>query len=183
MMTVPAVGLEARGVAGLEHGLAVVLDQHDLAFEHIDELVFLFVPVPQRRGRAGLERRQVDAELVEADRIAEALALAADDHAVERRRIAGAGIDRQFGDIDLGHCAHTRSMIVAVPMPAPMQSVTRAGREVAPLEFIEQRAEDHGAGGAERMAQRDGAAIDVDLRGVELERLHDSATPPRRRPR
>ena len=78
------VGLEARGVAGLEHGLAVVLDQHDFAFENIDEFVFLFVPVPQRRGRARLERRQIDAELVEAGGIAEPLARAAGDHAIER---------------------------------------------------------------------------------------------------
>src|ERR1700676_3495915 len=122
MMPVPAVCLEARGIARLEHGLAAVFDQHDFAFEHVDQLVFSFMPVPQRRRRAGLKRGEIDAELVEADCVAQTLAFAAEHHAVERRRIIGAGVDWKLGDIDLRH--HTRSMIVAVPMPAPMQSVT-----------------------------------------------------------
>ena len=54
-------------------------------------------------------------------------------------------------------------MMVAVPMPAPMQSVTSAVFEVAALELVEHGAEDHRAGGAERMAHGDRAAIDVDL--------------------
>src|SRR5712691_10781038 len=37
------------------------------------------------------------------------------------------------------------------------------GREVAAFQFVEHGAEDHGAGGAERMAHGDGAAVDVDL--------------------
>jgi len=44
--------------------------------------------VAQRRGRARLERGEIDAELIEAGRIAESLALAAHDHAIVRRRIA-----------------------------------------------------------------------------------------------
>src|SRR5262249_10793796 len=40
-----AAGLEARGVTGPEHGLAVVLLQHQLALQHVDELVLLLVPV------------------------------------------------------------------------------------------------------------------------------------------
>src|SRR6266550_2915296 len=35
---------EAGGVAGLEHGLAVVFLKDQLAFEHVDELVLLLVP-------------------------------------------------------------------------------------------------------------------------------------------
>ena len=62
-------------------------------------------------------------------------------------------------------------MMVAVPMPAPMQSVTSPVDEIAPLQFVDQRAEDHRAGGAERMAERDGAAVDVDLGRIEIERL------------
>ena len=63
----------------------------------------------------------------------------------------------------LGIGRHTRSMIVAVPMPAPMQSVTSAVVEIAPLQFVEHGAEDHRAGRAERMAHRDRAARNVDL--------------------
>src|SRR5579863_3530930 len=47
MMPVAAVGLEGGGVAGLEHGLAVVLDQHHLACEDVDELVFVLMPMAQ----------------------------------------------------------------------------------------------------------------------------------------
>ena len=68
MMAVRHVGLEAGGIAGLEQRLAAVLDQNHFAFEDIDQLVFLFMPVPQRRRGARLERRQVDAELVETGR-------------------------------------------------------------------------------------------------------------------
>src|SRR4051794_22549597 len=41
--------------------------------------------------------------------------------------------------------------------------------EAAPLELVEDGAEDHRSGRAERMAHRDRAAIDVDLLRVELE--------------
>ncbi len=63
-------------------------------------------------------------------------------------------------------------MIVAVPMPAPIQSVTERGVEIAPLQFVEHGAEDHRAGRAERMTHRDGAAVHVDLCRIDLERLH-----------
>ena len=79
VMSVRHVRLEASGVARLEHGLAVLLDQHHLAFEQIDKFVFLFVPVAQCRGGAGLERRQVDAELIEAGGDAEPLTRTADN--------------------------------------------------------------------------------------------------------
>src|SRR5262245_6643152 len=54
LVAVRHAGLEARAIAGLQHDLALVLDQHQFAFEHIDEFVFLLVPVAQRGGRAGL---------------------------------------------------------------------------------------------------------------------------------
>jgi len=40
-MSAGNAGLEARALARLEHRLAAVLDQHDLAFKHVDELVFV----------------------------------------------------------------------------------------------------------------------------------------------
>src|SRR5579862_12615 len=102
-MTVRAVGLEACRVAWLEHALAIVFDQHDFAFENEDQLVLLLMPVAQRRGGARLQRGEIDAELVEANGVAQALAFAADDHAIEWRRVAGARIQREFGDVDLRH--------------------------------------------------------------------------------
>ena len=62
-------------------------------------------------------------------------------------------------------------MIVAVPMPLPMQSVTRAVARSRAFELVEHRAEDHRPGRAERVAHGDRAAIDVDLRRVEVEGL------------
>ena len=44
-----AIGAPAGGVTRLEHGLAIVLVQHQFAFEHIDELVLALVPVAERR--------------------------------------------------------------------------------------------------------------------------------------
>src|SRR5438477_12360700 len=44
---------------------------------------------------------------------------------------------------------------------------------VAPLHLVQQRDEDPGARGADRVAERDRAAIDVELLGVEAEFLAD----------
>ena len=51
----------------------------------------------------------------------------------------------------------------------------RAVAQVAPLELVEQRGEQNGAGGAQRMAERDGAAVHVDAveRDTQLLRHHD----------
>ena len=65
-------------------------------------------------------------------------------------------------------------MMVAVPMPPPMHSVMSAVALAGALEFVERGAEDHRAGRAERMAHRDRAAVDVDLVGVEVERLPEA---------
>src|SRR5271165_7035803 len=46
------------------------------------------------------------------------------------------------------------------------------GRFVAALEFVEHGAQNHRAGGAERMAERDRPAVDVDLGVVDVEGLH-----------
>ena len=73
-MTVGDAGLEAGGVAGPQHRFAIVLAQGDFAFEHIDEFVFVQMPVPQRRRRARLERAEIDAELRQPGGVAEALA-------------------------------------------------------------------------------------------------------------
>src|SRR6266478_5717754 len=45
----------------------------------------------------------------------------------------------------------------------------------APLHLVEQGHQDAGARRADRVAERDGAAIDVDLRGVPAELLVDGA--------
>jgi hypothetical protein len=48
-------------------------------------------------------------------------------------------------------------------MPPPMQRVARRGFDVAALQLVQHRAEDHRAGRAEGMAHSNGAAVDVHL--------------------
>src|SRR5579863_2363522 len=107
MMPVAIVGFEACGIARLEHRLAAILDQHDFALKDIDELVFLLMPVTQGRGGAGLECREIDAELVEPGGKAEPLARTAGDHLAERLRVVGAVIHPKLGDIDFRHAARS----------------------------------------------------------------------------
>src|SRR4029079_5457239 len=67
-------GLPGCRVTGLEYGFAVVLAQHYFAFEHINKLVFLFVPVALRGRRARLERTDVHAQMIADRGVAETLA-------------------------------------------------------------------------------------------------------------
>src|SRR3546814_15773849 len=69
-MAFALAGGEAGGHAGLQKLLAGVGDEGELAFEHIDELVFMVVPVALRGGRAWRQAYQVHAEGLEAQRIA-----------------------------------------------------------------------------------------------------------------
>ena len=72
--------------------------------------------------------------------------------------------------------------MVAMPMPPPTQSVARPA-QVAPLELVDQGAEDHRAGRAERVAHRDRAAVDVgDLVG-DAHVVHEAHRDRRRTPR
>src|SRR5689334_17345538 len=123
-MTVRDAGFPCGRIAWLEHDLAAVLAQNDLALEHIDKLVFLLMPVTLRGGGAGFQGADVDTEMRKPGGARKPLARAPFHRLVERRRIASRGIDRDLVDVDLRH--HTRSIIVAVPMPTPMQSVISA---------------------------------------------------------
>src|SRR5262249_17912459 len=98
-----AAGLEAHGIPWPEHGLALVLPQDQFAFEHVDELVLLFVPMAQRRGRARFDARDIDAELGQGHRIADPLLFASRDHRGEFFRIRRDLLRWNFFDLDLGH--------------------------------------------------------------------------------
>ena len=58
-------------------------------------------------------------------------------------------------------------------MPPPMQSGARPAPAAARLQRVHQRRQDACAAGADRMSQRDRAAVDVDFRGIELELADD----------
>src|SRR5205814_4873831 len=92
-MTVCNTGLPPGRLAGPQRGLTVVLAQHDLTLDDVDELVFGFMPVALRRRRARLKPREIDPELVEPDRVAEPLALAPGDCVTKGCWVAGEDFD------------------------------------------------------------------------------------------
>src|SRR5262249_24881808 len=56
MMTVRHTGREACCVARAQHGRAIVLDQHDFALEHVNELIFGLVPWRSAEAAPGFSR-------------------------------------------------------------------------------------------------------------------------------
>src|SRR5262249_44659529 len=105
MMAVGDPSLETRSVARLQHGRAAVLDQHDLAFEHVNELVFGLVPVAQRGGGTGLESREIDPKLAEPDDIAKGGLLSALGNGAPRFGIDAFGAHHRLGNVYLRHRA------------------------------------------------------------------------------
>src|SRR5712692_7123811 len=103
MMTVSDPSLETRGVAPLQHGRAAILDQHDLALEHVNEFVFGLVPVAECGGGAGLKAREVDPELREPDDVAERGLLSALGKGAPWFGIDAFGSHRCLGNVYLRH--------------------------------------------------------------------------------
>src|SRR4051812_8056209 len=103
MVAVGAALGPGRAVAGLEHGAAVILDQHGLARKHDQKLVLAVVPVALRRPGARVQDYMADAEVGEPRSGSEPAVPASRDLAVEGRRVAGA-VDLFDGvEIDPGH--------------------------------------------------------------------------------
>src|SRR5262249_35264459 len=105
-MAVIGAGLPAGRVARLQHSLAIVLNEHQLTLEHIDELVLALMPMALRRLLTSRNPREIDAELIEAGGVAEPLARAPGNRKMERIRIAGADLGLDARNIDLGHICH-----------------------------------------------------------------------------
>ncbi len=104
------IRLEAGAVAGLQRDLTAALDQHALAFENVDELILLLVPVKQRSRGAGLELRQIHTKLAQAHRIAERRLVPPGADIPKRCRIVWRAHARfQCADVDLRHGAITPS--------------------------------------------------------------------------
>jgi hypothetical protein len=102
-MRYAAAGLEACGVAGLEHGLAVVFLKNQFAFDHVDELVLLLVPVAQRGGRARPDAGDIDAELGQTRCVADPLLFAPGNHGGKFPRIGRDLLRRNLFDLDSRH--------------------------------------------------------------------------------
>ena len=65
---------------------------------------------------------------------------------------------------------YTRSKIVAIPWPPPMHRLTSPYCDAPPLHLVHQLDGEDGARRADRVAERDGAAVDVRLLRVEAQR-------------
>src|ERR1700687_4864828 len=103
MMAVRDPGLEACGVARPHDRLSFIIDQYQLALNHINKLVFLLVPMSRRRCCAGPQPHEVDAELRQTRHLTERLPFPAIDDSGERFRIRRSAAHRQRAQVDLRH--------------------------------------------------------------------------------
>ena len=87
----------------MQDHLTAVSDQHDLTFEHVDELVLMGVPMSLARPSAGWQAAKVDAELVETGDIAQSRSAPFSARLVVGRRIERAFDDFCLGDVDFRH--------------------------------------------------------------------------------
>src|ERR1044071_6177324 len=99
-VAVAVIGRKAGGVAGPQYLFARVRNEHDLARQHIDELVLPGVPMALARRGAGRQPQEVDAELGQPGGVAELGALAGAAGLVEGRRGQRADNRGQRGDVD-----------------------------------------------------------------------------------
>jgi hypothetical protein len=83
--------------------VSVVFDERQFAFEHVDEFVFVRMPMALARPVARRQPHEIDPEIGEAARIAQPLPHTFGTGRVELRRIARAFAYRYGGDVDLGH--------------------------------------------------------------------------------
>src|SRR5438477_6355695 len=86
-VAVPFIGRKPGGVAGMQHLFALIGDEHDLAREHIDELVLAGMPVALTRPGTRRQPQQIDTELRQPGRGAEPRALAGAARLVIGRRV------------------------------------------------------------------------------------------------
>ena len=70
MMTVAGIFRKRGTIAGAQNALPAVLDEDQLAFEHVSELVLVAVPVALARPTAGRQGHEIDAEISKASGIA-----------------------------------------------------------------------------------------------------------------
>jgi hypothetical protein len=100
MMAVLNSGFEAGAVAGTKKLLPRVRDQHELALEHVHELIFRGMPMPLARPGAGLQPQQIDSEVGQTGGVPDSLAPASGARKVEWRRISTAGNRGYVSKID-----------------------------------------------------------------------------------
>jgi hypothetical protein len=100
MMTIVDGGFESGAIAGAKNLLPRVRDEHELALEHVHELIFRGMPMPLARPGAGLQSQEIDSEIGQSGGITDSLAPATGAWTVEWRGISRAGNRGYFSKID-----------------------------------------------------------------------------------
>jgi hypothetical protein len=114
MMAIMDSGLEAGAISGTENLFSRVRDQHELALEHVHELIFGGMPMPLAGPGAGLQAQEVDSEVGQPGGIPDSLAPAPGARVVEWGGVAGAG--------NHGHIVKIDSFCHAViPLPRKLE--------------------------------------------------------------
>src|SRR6185503_15254359 len=94
---------KGRAIARVQHSLAAVLYERQLAFEYVDELILVTVPVTLTRPATRRQSHQIDAEIAQTPRLPQSPPRARRTRRVKWRRIAAALANGDSRDIDLGH--------------------------------------------------------------------------------
>ena len=112
MQVMPVVnsGLDTGAIAGAQRFLTVVRHQRDFTFQDVDELVLRRVPMPLTRPGTGGQCHQIDSEIGQGCRIAEAATQTARTRCVERGGIARA--QNSFGRVQVDFFRHWQVSLV-----------------------------------------------------------------------
>src|SRR5688572_30037551 len=94
---------KGRTLACEQHRLAAVFDERDFAFENVNELVLMAVPVALARPTARRQGHQIHAEIAKPARVAQTPPRARGTRRIERRRITGTLTFWYGGDVDFRH--------------------------------------------------------------------------------
>jgi hypothetical protein len=90
-------------ITGPQNRFPGIFDQRQLSFEHIDEFVFVRMPMSLARPVARGQVHEIDTEISKTARIAQPLPYTLGTGRVEWFRVAGPFDLRDSGDINLGH--------------------------------------------------------------------------------
>jgi hypothetical protein len=102
-MTIAGVFGKRCAIPCAQHRLAAVFDERHFTLEHIDELVFVAVPVALAGPAAGRQGHQIHAEIAKPARLAESPARTFCTGRSERWRITRTFARGDGGDVNLGH--------------------------------------------------------------------------------
>src|SRR5262245_48668486 len=127
-MPVAGAFRKRRAIARTQYHLAVVFDERQDAFKHIDELILMAVPVTLAGPTTGRQGHQIDAEIAKPARFAQAPPRTCCTRRIERRRISGTFAYGDGGEVDLGHTVlyyGVPPLCASIHAPPPICSPSR----------------------------------------------------------